>query len=85
MSDLREYDEVRVVRLLVPDRDFDGTEGYLRAPAVGDTAIICHKYEPGNLDGKVAVERVDANGNTEWLADFEKSELELVRRPDRRR
>jgi hypothetical protein len=85
VSDLREYDEVRVVRLLITNRDFNGTEGCLRAPAVGDTAIICHEYEPGNPDGKVAAERVDANGNTEWLADFEESELELVHRPDRGR
>jgi len=82
---LREYDEVRVVRLATADRDFTGTEGRLRPPSIGDTAIVCHDYDPGNPDGRVAAERVDADGNTVWLADFEKSELELVRRPTGRR
>ena len=81
MATLREYDVVRVVKLLVTNRTFEGTEGIKRAPAVGDTAAIVHQYEPDNPNGVVALERVDGNGNTVWLADFQPSELEFVSRP----
>jgi hypothetical protein len=36
---------------------------------VGDVATICHEYQPDNPDARVAVEMVDENGNTIWLAD----------------
>jgi hypothetical protein len=52
-----------------------------RAPRIGDVATICHEYEPGKASGLVALEMVDAQGRTAWLADFERGELELVRRP----
>ena len=78
---LREFDEVRVVRLAKPKRDFDGTPGLLRPPAVGDTAIVVHEYDPADASATVAVESVDTSGNTIWLADFERSELELVDGP----
>jgi hypothetical protein len=78
---LREFDEVRVVRLAKPERPFDGTPGFLRAPAIGDIAIIVHEYDPADPAAPLAVESVDAFGNTVWLADFQRSELELLSRP----
>ena len=48
---------------------------------VGDIAVIVHEYDPADLSACVAVESVDPSGNTVWLADFERSELELVSRP----
>jgi hypothetical protein len=78
-SALREYDIVRVVRLNRPDRPFCGNAR--RAPQLGDLATIVHEHSPQDRDGDVAAEMVDENGDTVWLADFEKSELALVKRP----
>lgn len=81
MGALREYDVVRVVKLLTTNREFDGTEGVKRAPRVGDTATIVHLYGPDSSTAAVVAENVDGNGNTIWLADFQQGELELVSRP----
>lgn len=78
---LREYDIVRVVRLNRPDRPFCGNEPARRGPQLGDLATIVHEHAPQDRDGDVAAEMVDESGDTVWLADFEKSELELVKRP----
>lgn len=80
MAYLREYDIVRVIKLIQADRPFDGTESAQRPPKVGDVATICHEYDSKNPTAAVAVEMVDSNGLTVWLADFERAELELVRR-----
>ena len=81
MIRLREHDVVRVVRLLRSDRPFDGTTGVRRPPTTGDVATICHEYDADDPASMVAVEMVDDQGLTVWLADFERNELELVRRP----
>ena len=81
MERLREYDTVRVVRLLTAERKFSGTVGVSRPPRVGDVATICHEYHPRDPDADVAVEMVDVSGSTIWLADFARDELELVSRP----
>jgi len=81
MVTLREYDVVRVARLLTPNRLYDGTEGVMRPPSVGDVATICHECEPCDPGALVIVEMVDRAGMTIWLADFSKEELELVERP----
>lgn len=80
MSDLREYDVVRVVKLLITNREFNGTEKVKRAPCVGDTATIVHLHEPDNPIAPVVAENVDGNGNTIWLANFKQDELKLVHR-----
>ena len=81
MSSLREYDAVRVVRLKTPDRTYDGTSTVMRPPQIGDVAAVCHEYKPEDPSAPVAVEMVDEDGMTIWLADFEREELELVNRP----
>jgi hypothetical protein len=78
---LREYDIVRVSRLLVADRSFDGTDAVKRAPRLGDVGTIVYELDPANAAAPVVVEMVDDSGMTIWLADFERAELELVRRP----
>ena len=80
---LLEYDTVRISRLLSPSREYSGTEGVKRPPQIGDEAVICHEYEPDNPAATMAVEMVDREGNTIWLADFAPEELELVRRHTR--
>ena len=79
MVNLREYDIVRVIKLIHPDRPFDGTARVRRAPKIGDVATICHAYDPEDPASVVAVEMVDNDGLTVWLADFKPAELELVK------
>ena len=78
---LREYDVVRVERLLETDRFYDGTEGVMRPPAVGDVGTICHEKDRSDPNGSVVVEMVDEDGYAIWLANFAREELELVERP----
>lgn len=80
MLEIREHDIVRVVRLREEGRNFDGTESVRRAPRIGDIGSIVH-CDPSRSDAAVAVEMVDEEGKTVWLADFVREELELVQRP----
>jgi hypothetical protein len=75
---IREYDTVRVAKLLIPSRKFTGTEAIARAPRVGDIAVVCHEYAPNDPTATVGVEMVNTDGYTIWFADFEREELELV-------
>lgn len=81
MTRIQEYDRVRVIRIIRPDREFEGTDGVARSPRVGDVATVCHEYQPDDSTAIVAVEMVDSRGYTVWLADFDRTELELVSRP----
>lgn len=78
---IREFDIVRVVRLLERDRPFDGTVSVQRPPRLGDVATVVHEYDASHVNTPVAVEMVDEEGMTVWLADFLREELELVQRP----
>ncbi|HXH48873.1 MAG TPA: hypothetical protein VNM47_05960 [Terriglobia bacterium] len=80
MTVLREHDIVRVTKLVDTSRKFDGTEGVRRPPRIGDIGAICHGYDPKDANAPVVVEMVDNEGLTLWLADFQRDELELVRR-----
>jgi hypothetical protein len=76
MGALKEFDCVRVVSLRQPERPFDGTEGAMRPPRVGDSGAVVHVYcAEGGAAGYV-VECVDAEGYTVWLADFLPDEIE---------
>ena len=72
--DLSEHDVVRVVRLRTSGRHFSGSEGVRRAPRVGDEGAIVNVPAPGVF----VVECVAPDGDTVWLADFRRDELELV-------
>ena len=48
--------------------------------SVANVATIVHEYRPEDPTAGIAVENVDAQGNTIWLADFEQAELEFVSR-----
>lgn len=75
---LEERDVVRVVRLRAAERPYDGTEGVLCAPRLGDEGTVVRAAAKGDADGTVMVECVDAEGMTIWLADFAVDELELT-------
>ena len=78
MSEIREYDVVRVVSLRIANRPFDGAAGFMRPPRIGDIGTVVHEYKPEDLTAPVIVEDVDEDGMTIWLADFARDELELV-------
>ena len=78
MPIIREYDVVRVANLKKPDRSFDGTDGVKRPPEIGDIATVCHEYDRKDISAEIAIELVDDDGLTVWLADFDRDELELV-------
>jgi hypothetical protein len=69
-----EYGVVRVARLLQPDRHFQGTPGVWRAPEAGDTGTVVFAYDVTSF----AVECVNTDGMTVWLADFFAEELEFL-------
>lgn len=73
-SELSEHDVVRIVRLRTSGRHFSGTEGVRRAPRVGDEGTIVNVPTPDAF----VVECVTPSGDTVWLADFRRDELELV-------
>jgi hypothetical protein len=78
MRKIQEYDVVRVTLLKDYDRSFDGSNGVKRPPQVGDLATVCDEYDPNDPSAIVAVEMVNEDGLTVWLADFDRDELELV-------
>jgi hypothetical protein len=75
---LAEYSVIRVVGLTRGERPYQGTEGVERLPQVGDEGTIVFVYAPNDPDTAYAVECVDAQGYTVWLADFARAEIELV-------
>jgi len=75
---LAEYDVVRVVKLIESERQYSGSAGVSSPPAIGDIATICHDYAPDDPGAPVAVECVNADGLTVWLADFLREELVLA-------
>ena len=75
MAKLRENDVVRVAKLRAASRAFTGTASVMRSPRVGDVGTICHEYA-ADAAALVAVEMVNQDGLTVWLADFHRDELE---------
>jgi hypothetical protein len=75
---LREYEQVKVIKLEEENREHDGTDGVKRAPLVGDTGIIVHITTDSNTENNIyTVENINADGYTIWLADFVESEINL--------
>ena len=78
MAELRQYELVRVVRLLHPPEHYDGWRVNKRAPAVGDTGyLIDILHAPDGSVGYV-VESSGPDGVDIWLGDFLAEELEPV-------
>jgi hypothetical protein len=70
--------KVKVAKLFDDDREYAGTMSLSRAPAVGDVGKVIYEYPPPDL--RMTVETLDPEtGQTVWLADFVKEELELLR------
>ena len=80
MGQLRQYERVRVVRLLGPPERYDGWRVNKRAPAIGDTgSLIDILHAP---DGAVdyVVEASGPDGVTIWLGEFLADEIEPIER-----
>jgi hypothetical protein len=67
-------DRVRVVRLLVAEREVDGASAQPPQPRVGEEATVIESLG----DDLYLVERATDDGRTIWLAEFDVAELELV-------
>ena len=78
MPAFAEFDVVEVVKLLTPDRNYQGTEATKRPPRVGDRGTIVHRLDPTQRDSPLVVECVDQAGCTVWLAEFAASELRVL-------
>ena len=74
MSRLQEYDVVRVLSIgsAKPDPSIGS-----RSPVIGDSGTIVSVLAPGHY----IVEAVKDDGTTNWLSDFEGTDLELIHRP----
>jgi hypothetical protein len=70
------FDTVRIARLLVPDREVDGTAADPPQPRVGETGLVVTQLG----DGVYLVERSTDDGRTQWMAEFLEAELELIER-----
>jgi hypothetical protein len=65
---------VRIIRLLVADREVTGASASPPQPCVGE--VGCVVADVG--DGLWLVEHLTADGQSVWLAEFAAAELELV-------
>ncbi|PYP76135.1 MAG: hypothetical protein DMD35_19595 [Gemmatimonadetes bacterium] len=69
-------DTVRIVRLLVPERDVTGTSEHPPQPRVGDIGTIAADIG----DDLYLVESNTDDGATLWMAECNAAEIELVER-----
>ena len=72
---MKEIDVVRVIKLLTPNRHFDGWGPDRRPPRIGDVGTIVHVGVPNEA---YMVECSDKDGSSIWLADFVAEELECI-------
>jgi hypothetical protein len=78
MAELRQYELVRVVRLLRPPEHYNGWGVNERAPTVGDTGWLIEILEAPDGDVAYVVECSGPDGDTIWLDDLLAEELEPV-------
>jgi hypothetical protein len=73
---LQRLDTVRIVRLVVPDREVMGASATPPQPHVGEMGTVVEDVG----EGLYLVEHVTDDGVTVWLAEFFVEELDLVDR-----
>ena len=71
------FDTVRIVRLLIPDREVTGSSALPPQPQIGEQGTVVADVGAGLL----LVEHATADGHTVWMAEFSAVELELAARP----
>jgi hypothetical protein len=75
---LKEYDVVRIVRLLHPAEHYDGWKLNRRAPKIGDIGTMVDIQQVATLPTNYIVEASSLDGVPDWLGDFAAEELKLV-------
>jgi hypothetical protein len=79
---IEELDMVRVVAIHRESREHEGTESVKRQPRVGDVGAVVHVYSSAAGKSLFAVEAVNKEGLTLWVADFQGTELKLEAKHD---
>ena len=75
---VKQYDLVRISKLLhLPDQ-YNGWEVNERAPEVGDVGTIVEILSGPNLPDCYVVEAVQDDGYTTWLCNFSAEEIEAI-------
>ena len=78
MLPLRQYDIVRVRKLLHHAEHYNGWGVNQRAPSIGDTGTIVEILSAAGVADAYVVECSDADGVTIWLGDFAAEEIESL-------
>jgi hypothetical protein len=76
MDAIQELEVVRVAQLSGSTRPVIGSGTSIRQPAVGDIGTVVAVLGGGAM---YTVECVNEDGLTDWLCDFERSEIEANR------
>ena len=76
--ELKQYELVRVVKMLHPAEYYDGWKLNKRPPELGDVGTIVEILNAPNLPPNYVVEASSPDGTPVWLGDFLEEELELV-------
>lgn len=76
----KQFNELDVVRVVAlnGDRKFNGTEGVMRSPRIGDIGTVVHVLRAEGHFDAFTVEAVASSGHTLWVADFTANELQPV-------
>ena len=80
MAELRQYELVRVTRLLAPAESYDGWKINKRPPVVGDIGTLIDFLHAQGLPSRYVVECPSraGDGSSDWLGDFLAEELEAM-------
>ena len=79
---LRQYELVRVVKLMQLEADYDGWRVNQRPPRIGDVGTILDVLSAPGLPDEYVVEAVNGDdATTIWLAIFLADELETFTSP----
>ncbi len=78
MSDLIQYEKVRVRALLRDSSEYDGWRLNKRPPRVGEVGTLIDILHADGLPDHYVVEKSDATGAAIWLSEFLREELEQV-------
>jgi hypothetical protein len=75
MKTFKEYDAVKIVKLLEANRSYNWRNSISRLPRTGDIGMMVDILR----ERTYIVEMTDSKGQPIWLADFLEEELELAR------
>lgn len=76
MTNLEQFQLVRVRQLLHPATEYHGWRVNTRDPAIGDVGTLVDILRADGLPNKFVVECCHGDGQAVWLADFDADELE---------